>query len=63
MGRLSSKPPGAGRERQLTDPIDEDAHLRRQMATLRVHHRYRRLLSRSVREHLLELPGLPVRSR
>src|SRR6267154_5656982 len=48
---------------QLAHPVDEDAHLRREVTASRVHHRYRESLRRSVSEHLHELPRLQVRSR
>src|SRR5712664_2036185 len=47
---------------QLTDPIDEDAHLRREVTALRIQHRDRDLLRRPVSEHLYELPRLQIRS-
>jgi len=62
MGRLSSNRFGAGRDAN-SRPNRRDAHLRRQMAALRVHHRYRRLLSRSVREHCLSCANSTQRVR
>src|ERR1700730_9672269 len=48
---------------QLAHPVDEDAHLRREVTASRVHHRYGELLRRPVSEYLHELPRLQVRSR
>jgi hypothetical protein len=48
---------------QLADPVDEDAYLRREMAALRIHHRYGELLRRPISEHGHELPRLQVRAR
>src|SRR5260370_16117451 len=48
---------------QIAHPVDEDAHLCREVTALRIHHRYGELLRRPVSEHLYELPRLQVRSR
>src|SRR5258708_13844218 len=50
-------------QNQLAHPVDEDAHLRREMTAFRVHHQYGKRLRGPVREHLFELPRLEVRLR
>src|SRR5258708_7353939 len=47
---------------ELTDPVDENTHLGRQMAVLWIHHRYGVLLYRPVRKHRHESTRFQVGS-